>query len=86
MFAYLIQTYIISNALPAASILIIGPSTSWMTIHAAAEDAHIVVTMAIVCRQWRGVKLFCQSNRLACSTLYFVLHTLQMRLSAFTEL
>jgi len=80
------QTYIISNAVPAASILMMGPSTSWITIQAAAEDAHIVVTIAIVCRQWRGVKLFCQSNRLACSTLYFVLQTLQTRLSAFTEL
>lgn len=85
-FAHLMQTYMISNAVPAANILIIGPSTSWMTIHAAAEDAHIVVTIAIVCKQWRGVKLFCQSNRLACSTLYCVLQTLQIRLSAFTEL
>jgi len=45
------QTYMMSNAVPAASILMMGPSTSWITIHAAAEDAHIVVTMAMVCKQ-----------------------------------
>lgn len=80
------QTYITNNAVPAASILIIGPSTNWIRVQAAADDPHIVVTIAIVCKQWREVIPFCQSNLLACSTLYFVPHTLQLRLSAFTEL